>query len=90
MEIGQTVDKILARTPISGANSNRNLLIQSTIMLAFIACEDKLMVIGLHSKQVALKFQVNGNPGMFAYDAGLGLEYLDTEFGVLYHFKASI
>lgn len=91
LEIDPAVDKIVQRIPVPGAKGNHGLLIEPSLRLAFIACEDndKLMVMDLRTKQVVSEFPAKGKPDVLAYDAGLGLLYLASESGVVYQFKVS-
>jgi YVTN family beta-propeller protein len=91
LEIDPTIDKIVQRIRVPGAKGNHGLLIEPTLRLAFIACEDndKLIVMDLRTKQVVSEFAVKGKPDVLAYDAGLGLLYLASESGVVYQFKVS-
>jgi YVTN family beta-propeller protein len=91
IEIDPATDKIVQRIPVPGADGNHGLLIEPTLRLAFIACEDndKLLVMDLRTKKVVSQFKVAGKPDVLAYDAGLGLLYVASESGMVYRFKVS-
>lgn len=91
VEIDPAIDKIVQRIPVPGADGNHGLLIEPTLRLAFIACEDndKLMVMDLRTKKLVAEFKVEGKPDVLGYDAGLGLLYLASESGVVYQFRVS-
>src|SRR5215470_8260385 len=89
LEIDPTSDKVIARIDLPGADGNHGLLIETQQRKAFIACEDnhKLLVLDLTTRRVTDSFDVGHDPGVLAYDPGLGYVYVAAESGVVSIFK---
>jgi YVTN family beta-propeller protein len=89
IEIDPTIDKIIARIDLPGADGNHGLLIEPKQRRAFIACEgnDKLLVLDLDSKKVIASFDVGKDPDVLAYDPSLRMLYVAGEAGIVSIFK---
>jgi YVTN family beta-propeller protein len=89
VEIDPKTETVVQRTSLAGSDNNHGLLIESTLRLAFIACEgnDKLFVLDLNTREIVSRFNVGKDPDVLAYDVGLGLLYVASESGTVSQFK---
>jgi DNA-binding beta-propeller fold protein YncE len=88
-EIDTHSDTVVARYPLSGAGRNHGLLIEPSLRLAFIACEDnaKLLVVDMKSMKVVSSESVGKDPDVLAFDEALHLLYVASESGIVSIFK---
>jgi YVTN family beta-propeller protein len=89
VEIDPTMDKVVSRLNLPGAEGNHGLYIDAASHLAFIACEgnSKLLVLDLASRRVHSTFDVAKDPDVLAFDAPLGWLYVAGESGDVSLFK---
>jgi YVTN family beta-propeller protein len=89
VEIDPTLDKVVARIDLPGAEGNHGLLIDPEQRKAFIACEDnhRLLVLDLATRKVTSSFDVSEDPDVLAYDPGLHYVYVAAESGPVSVFK---
>jgi len=85
VEIDPTVDRIVARFALPGAEHNHGLLIDSASRLAFIACQgnDRLLVFDMGAKRVVQSFDIGKDPDVLAFDPAPGRLYVAGEAGVV-------
>ena len=85
VEIDPTVDRIVARYALQGAERNHGLLIDSPDRLAFVACQgnDKLLVFDMAARRVVQSFDIGKDPDVLAFDSAQGRLYVAGEAGVV-------
>jgi YVTN family beta-propeller protein len=85
VEIDPTVDRIVARFALPGAEQNHGLLIDSPDRLAFVACQgnNKLLVFDMGARRVVQSFDIGKDPDVLAFDPAQGRLYVAGEAGVV-------
>ncbi|MGE5171849.1 MAG: YncE family protein [Rudaea sp.] len=89
VEIDPQTDEVIGRYALPGARHNHGLLIDSTLRVAYVACEGnaKLLVFDLDSKQVLASEAVGDDPDVLALDEALHWLYVASESGVVSIFE---
>lgn len=90
VEIDTRTDTIVGRHPVSGAQRNHGLLIDSERRLAYIACEGnrRLIVFDLSALKTVASYPTGEGPDVLAFDGSLKLLYVASESGVLALFRS--
>ncbi|MGF6965106.1 DNA-binding beta-propeller fold protein YncE [Paraburkholderia sp. WC7.3g] len=85
VEIDPTIDRIVARHALPGAQQNHGLLIDSPDRLAFVACQGnhKLLVFDMGARRVVQSFDIGKDPDVLAFDPALGRLYVAGEAGIV-------
>ncbi|MEX3934237.1 YncE family protein [Paraburkholderia phymatum] len=85
VEIDPTVDRIVARFALQGADHNHGLLIGPQDSLAFVACQgnDKLLAFDMKARRVVQSFDIGKDPDVLAFDPEQGRLYVAGEGGVV-------